>query len=97
MLHRLTGRTTVILTLLSLTGTGAAQEFDVSRFVDQRYSETARIARTLWEYAEVGYQEEKSSALLQTTLLEEGFDVGKTNVWRMCGSKPSQSINRNDC
>jgi aminobenzoyl-glutamate utilization protein B len=53
----------------------SAQAFDIEGFVDQRYPETARIARTLWDYAEVGYQEEKSSALLQTTLLEEGFDV----------------------
>lgn len=53
----------------------SAQNFDVEGFVDQRYPETARIAHTLWEYAEVGYQEEKSSALLQTILLEEGFDI----------------------
>jgi len=52
-----------------------AQQFDITRFADQRHGETARIARSLWEFAEVGYQEEKSSALLQTTLLEEGFDV----------------------
>jgi len=55
--------------------TADAQEFDIERFVDDRYPETARIAQSLWDYAEVGYQEEKSSALLQTTLLEEGFDV----------------------
>lgn len=53
----------------------AAQTFDVRSFVDERYNETARIAQSLWDYAEVGYQEEKSSALLQTTLLEEGFDI----------------------
>lgn len=52
-----------------------AQEPDVSKFLDARYDETARIARTLWDYAEVGYQEEKSSALLQATLSAEGFDV----------------------
>ena len=63
------------LLALSAPLTSLAQNVDIERFVDQRYPETARIARTLWEYAEVGYQEEKSSALLQATLLEEGFDV----------------------
>ncbi|MDX1480959.1 MAG: amidohydrolase [Woeseiaceae bacterium] len=60
---------------LAAPATTYAQEPDIESFVDQRYPETARIARTLWEYAEVGYQEEKSSALLQTVLLEEGFDI----------------------
>jgi aminobenzoyl-glutamate utilization protein B len=44
-------------------------------FVDERYDETARIARTIWEYAEVGYQETKSSTLLQQTLADEGFSI----------------------
>lgn len=60
---------------LSLSLSAGAQSFDVEGFVEARYPETARIARTLWEYAEVGYQEEKSSALLQTVLLEEGFNI----------------------
>ena len=75
MLYRLAGRAAALLTILSLTIPARAQDFDVSRFVDQRYPETARIARTLWEYAEVGYQEERSSALLQTVLIDEGFDI----------------------
>jgi aminobenzoyl-glutamate utilization protein B len=58
-----------------LTFAAAAQEPDIERFVDSRFDETARIAQTLWDYAEVGYQEEKSSALLQETLIAEGFDV----------------------
>ncbi len=53
----------------------AAEEPDIGQFVDLRYQETARLARTLWEYAEVGYQEEKSSALLQSALAAEGFDI----------------------
>jgi len=32
-------------------------------------------ARQIWEWAEVGYQEDKSSALLQQTLQEQGFTV----------------------
>lgn len=33
------------------------------------------IAHTIWNYAEMGYQEEKSSALLQKTLKDEGFSL----------------------
>ena len=71
---------TVSLALLAVVvmAPGAAvvaQETSVSKFVDLRYAETARIARTLWEYAEVGYQEERSSALLQSALAAEGFDI----------------------
>jgi len=35
----------------------------------------AEIARKIWGYAEVGYQEEKSSALLKNTLMEAGFSI----------------------
>jgi len=33
------------------------------------------IAKTIWDYAEVGYQETESSALLQSTLSEGGFEI----------------------
>lgn len=33
------------------------------------------IAHTIWNYAEMGYQEEKSSALLQNTLKDAGFSI----------------------
>lgn len=35
----------------------------------------AKIAMKIWEYAEMGYQEEKSSTLLQQTLREAGFSI----------------------
>lgn len=68
-------RTALLLLAAMLSYAAAAQEPDIERFVDSRFDETARIARTIWDYAEVGYQEEKSSALLQETLVAEGFDV----------------------
>ena len=68
-------RTALLFIFLILPNAAAAQEPDISKFVDSRYDETARIARTLWEYAEVGYQEKKSSELLQATLAAEGFNV----------------------
>jgi len=41
--------------------------------IDARFDEHRRIALTLWEYAELGYLEVKSSDLLQATLRDEGF------------------------
>lgn len=44
-------------------------------FLAQRAERDAEIARSIWEWAEVGYQEEKSSALLQEELKRAGFEV----------------------
>ncbi len=43
--------------------------------IDARYDEYKKIALTIWDYAEVGYKEVKSSALLQKTLIDNGFSV----------------------
>lgn len=48
---------------------------DILSHIDARYDETASIARQIWEWAEVGYQEEKSSQLLKDTLSEQGFSI----------------------
>lgn len=52
-----------------------AQTFDAVEAVDAQYDRTERVARQLWEWAEVGYQETKSSALLQSELEANGFIV----------------------
>ena len=53
-----------------------AQDSDaVIDFIDSRYEDTADIARTIWEFAEVGYQETQSSTLLQDSLTAEGFTI----------------------
>ncbi len=33
------------------------------------------VAQAIWDFAEVGYQEERSSALLQSTLADAGFEI----------------------
>ncbi|WP_084396284.1 amidohydrolase [Henriciella aquimarina] len=43
--------------------------------VEQRSELTESLADQLWQWAEVGYQETKSSQLLQDTLAEEGFEI----------------------
>ena len=43
--------------------------------IDANYDTNADIARKLWEWAEVGYQETRSTELLQDKLSEEGFEI----------------------
>ena len=43
--------------------------------LDGRYNHYKDIALKIWDYAEVGYKEEKSSALLQQELRDNGFEV----------------------
>jgi aminobenzoyl-glutamate utilization protein B len=43
--------------------------------VDRRAVHFSETSRTIWEYAELGYQEQKSSALLQRELQAAGFRV----------------------
>lgn len=50
---------------------------EVLKALDSRYDQYAGIAHTIWEYAEVGFQEVQSSALLQETLTKAGFTVEK--------------------
>jgi aminobenzoyl-glutamate utilization protein B len=47
----------------------------VSDLVAERQARDAEVAAQIWQWAEVGYQEKQSSALLQTQLREAGFDV----------------------
>jgi aminobenzoyl-glutamate utilization protein B len=47
--------------------------------IQSHYEEYKKIALQIWDYAEVGYKEVKSTALLQKTLRDNGFTV-KTGV-----------------
>ncbi len=48
---------------------------DPVALVDARYDRTAAVARAIWDFAELGYQENRSSALLQQELTREGFKI----------------------
>jgi len=50
-------------------------EQDVIAAIDSRYENIADTARKIWEWAEVGYQEEKSSGLLKQQLRAQGFSI----------------------
>jgi aminobenzoyl-glutamate utilization protein B len=62
-------------TLEAQAQSGSAAMDQVLRSLDAKRDGYADIARQIWSFAEVGYQEEKSSALLQEQLRAAGFDV----------------------
>ncbi len=43
--------------------------------IDSRFNEYAAISKQIWDFAELGYMEEKSSVVLQELLKKEGFEV----------------------
>jgi aminobenzoyl-glutamate utilization protein B len=43
--------------------------------IQSKYNDYSGVALQIWNYAEVGYKEYKSSALLQKTLTDNGFNV----------------------
>ncbi len=45
--------------------------------IQLKYEEYRKTALQIWNYAELGYKEEKSTALLQQTLSDNGFSVQK--------------------
>ena len=69
----------LIASRLPAQASGSQAMDQVIRSLDARGDAYAAIAKQIWGFAEVGYQEEKSSALLQTELRNAGFDV-KTGV-----------------
>lgn len=72
----------VSLLLLPAAVVYAQSEDEIVDFVDARYEDTAKLARSIWEFAEVGYQETRSSGLLQSELDGAGFSVtsGVANI-----------------
>ncbi|GLU44951.1 amidohydrolase [Allomuricauda sp. NBRC 101325] len=67
---------TLVLLLLCLSNLQAQKsKKDVLKKLDGQATAYGDISQQIWEWAEVGYQEEKSSALLQKTLQDAGFTI----------------------
>lgn len=49
----------------------------VKALVDAKFDKAAQLARDIWNYAELPYEEEKSAAALIAALEQEGFSVEK--------------------
>ena len=58
-----------------LPATLAAQHQQILQLVDQHATHFSSTSRTIWEYAELGFHEDKSSALLQKELQAAGFRI----------------------
>ena len=63
--------------LLCLMALGAYAQEDVLKKLDVKSEQYEKIALQIWDWAEMGYQEVQSSALLQKTLEGEGFRIQK--------------------
>jgi aminobenzoyl-glutamate utilization protein B len=60
---------------LSAVTPAAALKTEAAEGLQLKYDDYKKIALQIWDYAEVGYKEVKSSALHQQTLKENGFDI----------------------
>ncbi len=67
--------TGLILLILSNSIFAQVDKKGVQNSINKRAKEYEKIAKSIWDWAEMGYQEEKSSALLQKTLSNAGFNV----------------------
>jgi aminobenzoyl-glutamate utilization protein B len=72
----------ILLRSLCVAGLGAlpvllaaAARDDVLRQIDRDQATYTGVMQKIWEYAEVGFQETKSTALLQERLRQEGFTM----------------------
>ncbi len=65
----------VLLFLIPQFGIGQTNKKAVQKSIDKRAKKYEQIAKSIWNFAEVGYQEERSSGLLKKTLSDEGFSI----------------------
>lgn len=67
-----------VLAIFASTALKAQKKLDdVLKKIDSKSESYGEIAQTIWNFAEMGYQEEQSSALLQKTLSDAGFTIKK--------------------
>src|SRR6185503_10543711 len=74
------GRVGPLVIVIALTAAAARPADDataqrLNERIDARQARDGEIARAIWGFAELGYLEEKSSALLQSELKAAGFEV----------------------
>ncbi len=67
----------IFLALVAMNAHAQKTKQDVFKSIDSKYNQYTGVAHKIWEFSEVGYQETKSSALLQETLGQAGFTVEK--------------------
>ena len=65
----------IAASIAALSAHASTDASAMTDYLDDNYQRYAGIARTIWESAELGYQETESSNLLQKTLRDAGFSV----------------------
>ena len=61
--------------MMSLAAFSQKKPADVLKKLDSQKEKYGEIAQQIWNFAEMGYQEKQSSALLQETLAKAGFSI----------------------
>ena len=61
--------------IITFASCALAANSDYQESIDAHQSQFEKVALDLWNFAELGYQENQSSALLQAELKKEGFKV----------------------
>ena len=64
-----------LLMLISLSGYAQDDKDRVAQSIDAKAEHYGEIAQRIWDFAEVGYLENESSALLQRQLADAGFEI----------------------
>ena len=67
--------TIFIILIISNNFFAQSNKNDVKKSIEKRAKDYEKIAKSIWDWAEMGYLEEKSSALLQKTLSNAGFRI----------------------
>jgi len=68
-------RTFFVLSLLPAAAAGQDPRQAALASLDANYQRYTQVAKQIWDWAEVGYQETRSSALLQEQLRAAGFQI----------------------
>ncbi len=71
----MTTRLLLTTTVLALAALGQQDRAGLLKTMDDRAARFGALSRQIWELAEVGYKEHKSSALLKAELREAGFQI----------------------
>ena len=65
----------LILFFFSTSNWAQSRHQNILQNIENKSEEYTAVAQKIWSFAELGYQEEKSSALLQQTLADQGFEI----------------------
>ena len=65
------------LPLLLLLAHFATAQNEIPAFLDQNFTHYSELSAKIWQYAEPGYLEDKTSTALMTELSDGGFTIKK--------------------